>query len=94
MGFPHEDSVDHRLHDLVVGLVLDHGPQRCDWLARRARRELRDARVDLDALGEVLQVSTVLVHRPDGLVDHVLNLLEGNVLTHRVRAPLRDRRDL
>lgn len=94
MTAPSYDHIDHRLHDKVVGLVLDQGPQDVGWLARRARRDLRDARVDEQAVIEVLQTTTLLVTRPDGTVDHALALLEGNVLTHRVRASLAGRRDL
>lgn len=88
------EGLDHRLHDRLVELVLDHGPQRLEWLARRARRELRDARVDEQAVIDAIEPSTVLVPRPTGEIDHALALLEGNVLTHRVRAPLRGRTDL
>lgn len=41
-----------------------------------------------------IECSTMFVRRPDGLVDHVLCVLEGNVFTHRVRAPLAGRTDL
>jgi hypothetical protein len=85
---------DHRLHDHLVDAVLDHGPQRVEWLSRRARRQLRDARVDEQAVIAAIVPSTILVPRPDGRIDHALAVLEGNVLTHRVRAPTRDRVDL
>lgn len=88
------DRIDHRLHDQLVELVFDHGPQRLEWLVRRARRELRDARVDEQAVIDAIEPSTVLVPRPTGEIDHGLALLEGNVLTHRVRSPLRGRTDL
>jgi len=88
------DHIDHRLHDQLVELVLDHGPQRLEWLVRRARRELRDARIDEQAVIDAIEPSTLLVPRPTGEIDHALALLEGNVLTHRVRAPLRGRTDL
>ncbi len=90
---PHA-SFDHRLHDHLLEAVLDHGPQHLDWLARRARRELRDARIDEQAVIDAIEPSTMLVPRPEGTIDHALAVLEGSVLTHRVRAPLRDRTDL
>ncbi len=88
------DRIDHRLHDQLVVLVLEHGPQRLEWLTRRARRDLRDARIDEQAVIDAIMPSTVLVPRPTGEIDHALALLEGQVLTHRVRAPLRGRTDL
>jgi hypothetical protein len=94
MSAPSFDHFDHRLHDKLVDLVFDLGPQDVDWLARRARRDLRDARIDEEAVIGVLQASTLLVTRPDGAVDHALAVLEGNMLTHRVRAPLAGRTDL
>ena len=87
-------QVDHRLHDHLVGLVSASGPQSLDWLARKARRDLRDARIDAQAVIDVVEVSTLLVPQPSGEIDYALRLLEGNVLTHRVRAPLRGRTDL
>lgn len=91
---PNYDHIDHRLHDALVDLLFDSGPQDIDWLTRRARRDLRDARVDEEAVIRTIEVSTLLVPRPDGVVVHALSVLEGNVLTHRVRAPLAGRRDL
>jgi hypothetical protein len=88
------DHIDHRLHNQLVELVFDHGPQRLEWLVRRARRELRDARIDEQAVIDAIEPSTLLVPRPTGEIDHALAVLEGNVLTHRVRAPLRGRTDL
>ena len=92
--FDHLDTIDHRLHDEIVGLLFDHGAQDVSWLARRARRSLRDARVNEQAVREVLAASSLVVPRPDGTVDHALSVLEGNVLTHRARAPLAGRTDL
>jgi len=94
MPAPRFDHLDPRLHDTLVELVFDQGPQDVERLTRRARRELRDARIDEQAVISVLQASTLLVTRPDGVVDHALAVLEGNVLTHRVRAPLAGRTDL
>lgn len=88
------DSFDHRLHDHLVEAVFEHGPQNVEWLAGRARRELRDARISEQAVIDAIEPSTLLVPRPDGTIDHALSVLEGSILTHRVRAPLRDRNDL
>jgi hypothetical protein len=88
------DHIDHRLHDHVVHLVAEQGPQNLEWLVRRARRDLRDARVDEQAVFDVIEVSTLLVPRPTGDIDYAVRLLEGNVLTHRVRADLSGRNDL
>jgi len=87
-------SGSHRLHGAVLDLVRATGPAGVDWLARRLRRDLRDAGVDAEAVRDVVAISTVLVPLPDGRVGHSLTLLEGAVLTHRVRAPLAGRTDL
>lgn len=55
---------------------------------------LRDTRIDEQALIAAIEPSAVLVPRVTGEIDHALALLEGNVLTHRVRARLRGRTDL
>ncbi|MCH1867599.1 hypothetical protein [Nocardioides sp. CFH 31398] len=84
----------HRLHGAVLDLVRTWGPTDPDRIARRLRRDLRDASVDADAVRDVVAVSTVLVPLPDGRVGHSLTLLEGAVLTHRARTPLGGRTDL
>ncbi len=89
-----EYRTDDRLHDLLVNIVLDQGPQSVALLARRAGRELRDRSIDQDAVIREIEASVLLVPRPSGVVDQVLSVLEGNVLTHRVRAPLAGRNDL
>jgi hypothetical protein len=92
--FDYLDTIDHRVHDEIVGLLFDHGAQDVSWLARRARRSLRDARVNEQTVQEVVAASALVVPRPDGTIDHALSVLEGNVLTHRARAPLAGRTDL
>ncbi len=87
-------DVDHDLHDTLVDLVHDHGPQDVTWLTKRARRQRRDARIDEYAVQQVLEVATLLVVRPDGLVAHLADVLDGIVLTHRLRATQTERRDL
>lgn len=88
------DRIDHRLHDQLVQLVFNHGSQPLEWLVRRSRRELRDARIDEQAVIDAIEPSTLLVPRPSGEIDHALAVLEGNVLTHRARARLHGRTDL
>lgn len=65
------DRIDHRLHDQLVELVFDHGPQRLEWLVRRARRELHDAQIDKQAVIDAIEPSTLLVP-PSGEIDHDL----------------------
>lgn len=86
--------VDHDLHDVLVGLVHDLGPHDVTWLAKRARRLRRDARVTEQAVLDVIEVATLLVPRPDGTVAHLRDVLDGIVLTHRVRASTAGRSDL
>lgn len=89
-----DPDVDHALHDCCVELIRRHGPQTLDWLARRARRDHRDARVDERAVMGVVDVSTMLTWRPDGSIDHLIRVLDGMVLTQRARSPLGGRSDL
>ena len=91
---PSIDPSTERLHEFLFDLVVDHGPQAVDWLAARARKRLRDAPVDAASVLDALEISTMLVQRPDGTIDHILSLLDGNVLTHRVRARTAGRKDL
>lgn len=87
-------DVDDALHDVLERLTREHGPCDLEWLAARARRERRDARIDVDAVLRVVEVSTLLLWRPDGSVDHLMHALDGVILTQRARAPLADRPDL
>lgn len=87
-------QVDHRLHETIVGLVREHGPQPLSWLVPRARRERKDARIDEQALIGVIECSTILVPRIDGRIGWLGDALDGIVLTQRVRAPLAGRTDL
>ncbi|MHB8274134.1 MAG: hypothetical protein ACYDC9_05130 [Dermatophilaceae bacterium] len=63
-------------------------------MTRRARKELRDARISDEAVFGCVSSSTLLVGRPDGTVVRLIDLLDGQVLTHRVTSPTRGRRDL
>jgi len=87
-------EVDHLLHETLVELVREHGPQPLPWLMARARRQLRDARIDEQALIDVIECSTILVPLVDGRIGWLGEVLDGVVLTHRVRAPLDGRTDL
>ncbi len=94
MTVPEIPSVDDALHDVVERLTRERGAADLDWLARQARKESRDARVTDETVAAVVDVSTLLVWRPDGTVDHLLHVLDGGILTQRVRAPLAGRGDL
>jgi hypothetical protein len=87
-------DVDHHLHDVLERITREQGPVELDWLTRRARKIRRDARVDEEAVTEIIAVSTLLVWRPDGTIDHLLHVLDGSILTQRARAPLAGRDDL
>jgi len=87
-------EVDHALHDTVVQLVREHGPQPLAWLTPRARRLRRDARIDEQAVIRVIESSTVLVPTINGRITWLGEVLDGIVLTQRARAPLGDRTDL
>ena len=82
------------LHDELERLVRENGPTGIDWLVRRARGALKDARIDDDVVDHVVSTSTLLVWRPDDSVDHLLHVLDGSILTQRARAPLAGRPDL
>lgn len=89
------DIADHAaLHDELEKLVRENGPTQIEWLVRRARRTLKDARIDEDMVDHVVSTSTLLVWRPDDSVDHLLHVLDGSILTQRARAPLAGRTDL
>ncbi len=87
------DDVDHDLHDALEQCVRA-GARDVTWLTAQARRVRRDARIDESAVLEAVATSTVLVERPDGTVDHLVRVLDGVVLTQRVRASTGDRSDL
>ena len=81
--------------ELSVALrVLDDGPADVEWLTQRLRRELRDARLDEKQVAAAVQSTTVLVGRPDGRVSRLIDLLEGQTLTHRVTVGTANRTDL
>ena len=81
--------------ELSVALrVLDDGPADVEWLTQRLRRELRDARLDGKRVAAAVQSTTVLVGRPDGRVSRLIDLLEGQTLTHRVTVGTANRTDL
>ena len=74
--------------------VLDNGPAEVDWLTQRLRSELRDTHFDEKRVTSAVESATVLVGRPDGRVSRLLDLLEGQTLTHRVTAGTVGRTDL
>lgn len=87
-------GVDDSLHDVLEKLTREHGRCDLDFLAARARKERRDSRIDADTVAAVVELSNLLAWRPDGTVDHLMNVLDGMVLTQRARAPLAGRTDL
>ena len=91
---PGDLSAREALNSVLDALVRKHGATDFEWLCRRARKELRDGRVDPKAIEQEISRSTVLLWRPDGTVDHLLHVLDGCILTQRARAPLADRCDL
>ena len=86
-------EVDVALHDKLAELVRIQ-PQTLDWLTRRARAALRDARIDEQGVFETIERSTLLVPQYDGTIAHLRHVLDDVVLTHRARASLSGRRDL
>lgn len=89
-----EISVDHDLHDVLVDLVHEHGAHDMAWLARRARLIRGDAGISKASVERVTDCATLLVVRPDGRVAHLGQVLDGIVLTQRVRGSLHGRQDL
>ena len=82
------------LHEVLADLVRDHGAQDVAALAARARRRLRDPRLATELVEETVGAATTLVLLPDGRVEHLGRVLDGIVLTHRVRGALGGRSDL
>jgi hypothetical protein len=87
-------TIDHQLCETLEGRLRGQDPVDPGWLLARARRELRDARVDPAALVSAVDSSTLLVWLPHGQVAHLGHVLDGSLLTLRVRAPLNARTDL
>ncbi len=86
--------IDHDLHDRLVALVCERGPLDVAALTRHARLARGNHRVDEHAVTAVLDSATLLVMRPDGRVAYLGDVLDGIVLTHRVRGSLHGRTDL
>ncbi|MCK0112989.1 hypothetical protein MWU75_12640 [Ornithinimicrobium sp. F0845] len=84
---------DIPLTEALLGL-LRNGPRDVGWLAARARARLRDATIDEESVITAVHECTLLVGRPDGAVVRLLDLLEGQVLTHRVSEETAGRVDL
>ena len=87
-------KIDHALCETLERLTREHGAADREWLTARARRMLRDARVDEAAVRSAVDSSTLLVWRPTGEIDHLRNVLDDTVLTLRVRSQLAGRVDL
>lgn len=91
---PTPPEIDHELHDCLVSLVREHGSLDLRTLTRRARLTLGRRELDPHVVSVVVDVATLLVVRPDGRVAYLGDVLDGVVLTHRIRGSLRDRTDL
>lgn len=87
------EDFDHELHDTLITLLED-GPQRLEWLTKRARQVRRDVRIDEEVVRDVVCWSAILVGAPDGQVGLLIDHLDGQVLTHRVTAATAGRTDL
>jgi hypothetical protein len=87
-------KLDDSLLDVLVPLVRQHGPLDLRTLARKARIASGRRDLDLVAVETLVDSCTALVERPDGRVVYLGDVLDGIVLTHRVRGSLRDRTDL
>ena len=74
--------------------LLSNGPADIEWLTRRLRTQLKDARLTTKHVSATVESATVLVGRPDGRVCRLLDVLEGQTLTHRVTAATGGRTDL
>ena len=90
-----EADVSEEMDVLSTALrVLASGPLDLDWLWRRLRADLRDVRLTRQSVMDMVMSATVLVGRPDGQICRLLDVLDGQTLTHRVEAATKDRRDL
>lgn len=85
---------DDRLHDAIEAQVCAHPGSTVSMLTRRARRDTRDATVSEFEVEHHVDRSPVLIGMPDGTVTHLRNVLEGSILTQRVRSSTGDRTDL
>lgn len=88
------DDRDDRLHEALQAQVRTQPGATVSHLARRVRRETHDARVSELEVEQHVDRSPVLVGRPDGGVVHLRHVIEGSVLTQRVRASTSGRTDL
>jgi len=87
-------DIDHDLHDVLVTLVRERGPLGLRTLTRQARLTAGRGGLDEDAVAALVGTATLLVPQPDGRVAYLGDVLDGIVLTHRLRGSLRDRTDL
>jgi len=53
-------DVDDTLHSVLERLTRAHGPSDLEWLTARARKERRDARIDVESVEAVVESSTLL----------------------------------
>jgi hypothetical protein len=77
-----------------VTVLREHGTLTFDGLLARTRLRRRDAPVDPRLVAQLVHVDPTLVARPDGRVSWLGEVLDGVVLTHRVRARVERRHQL
>ena len=88
------ETFQNRMLDSLEAYVSDNPGADVEYLTQVARRDTRDARITDVKVEQQVDVSPLLVGRPDGAVVHLRHVLEGAVLTQRVRSPTAARGDL
>ena len=74
------------LYPTLVSVLREHGTLTFDGLLARTRLRRRDQPVDPRLVAQLVHVDPTLVPRPDGRISWLGEVLDGIVLTHRVRA--------
>jgi hypothetical protein len=82
------------LYPTLVSVLREHGTLTFDGLVARTRLRRRDQPVDPRLVAQLVYVDPTLVPRPDGRVSWLGEVLDGIVLTHRVRARVERRHQL
>lgn len=81
------------LDDAVLVALLEHGRLDLAALTRHARRGSATL-VDAAVVAAMVEGHPLVVRRPDGSFEHLAHVLDGVVLTHRVRGALRGATEL
>jgi hypothetical protein len=82
------------LYPTLVTVLREHGTLTFDGLVARTRLQRRDQPVDPRVVAQLVYVDPTLVPRPDGRISWLGEVLDGVVLTHRVRARVERRHQL